>query len=102
MAPALSSAVLDPGPVPGGRAAAIGPGFEAVSTSPFDRPDRLQRFHFIGGHGGCPFEPGGIPPDLFCLPQGAQVALSPPASFFLDQLAPLRRTDARQLGSGAG
>ena len=64
---------------------AIGAGFEADSAAPFDRPDRLKRLHFLGSHAGCLFEPGWIPPDLFCLPQGAQVALGPSVRFLLGQ-----------------
>jgi hypothetical protein len=70
-----------------------------VSAAPFDRPDRLQRLHFLGGHGGGPLEPAGITADLLGLPQGAQITYRPPAGLLLGQLAPFGGTDARQWGS---
>jgi len=76
-------------------------GFADVSAAPFDRPDRLQRLHFLVGHRFGPLEAVWITADLFRLPQRAQVALGPPAGLLLGQLLSLGCTDARQRGSGS-
>ena len=76
-----------------GSATAIG--CDRASAAALDDPNGLQCLHRLGGHGGGKPEPAWVMADLFCLSQGAKVALDPPTGNLLGQLAPLGCADAR-------
>lgn len=80
------------GPIGSGVRTAIG--CDRVSAAALDGMHSLECLHLLGGYDCPPLEPAWVTADLLGLPQGAQVALGPPAGFFLRLAAPLGGTDA--------